>query len=79
MRSNQWNVLGGIFFLISIYFLSWTLMAGTVTILSVQTIQDAAVWIVNRVYSIAYLITFGFAVACWINAWLEHRNEKRGK
>lgn len=54
-------------------------MSGTVTILSVETIQDAAVWVVNRVYSIAYLITFGFAAACWINAWLEHKAEKRRK
>lgn len=52
-------------------------MAGTVTILSVKTIQDAAVWVVNRVYSVAYLITFGFAAACWINAWLEGKDKKK--
>lgn len=79
MRKNQWIVLGGIFFLISGYFLFWQYIAGAATpsILSVKTVQDAAAWIVSRIYSIAFLIAFGFGVACWINAWLEGRAEEK--
>lgn len=79
MKKNQWQVFGWVFFLISFYFGYWTGITGGAVLLPMGTPMDAASWVSNRMYSITYLITVGFAVACFINAWLEGKVEKKEK
>ena len=68
MRKNQWNVLGWIFLVISVYFLFWFYLA--------IPSDDVSV-IVSRIYSIAFLITFGFSMACLINGGREGKAEEK--
>lgn len=78
MRKNQWYILSIILVVISGYFLWWIWMTTRVTpsITSVTDDATAAVWIVNRIYSIGFMVCIALAVACGINGWLEGRAEK---